>query len=97
MELVHYLFSLPDVECFLSQEKDPLENFFGCRQRGGVHDNPNAQEFCKNTQALRVINSVARAPKRGNCRGKTEAEESRENNTHAPLPKRPQKSSILCK
>ena len=76
MELVHYLFSLPDVECFLSQRicKDPLEHFFGCqRQRGGVHDNLNAQEFFKNTQALRVINSVARAPKRGNCRGQKKA------------------------
>ena len=30
MELVHYLFSLPDVECFLSQRicQDPLERFF---------------------------------------------------------------------
>ena len=30
---------------------------------------PNTQEFMKNTQALRVVNSVARAPLSGKCRG----------------------------
>ena len=68
MELVKYLFQQPDVISFLSQRlcQDPLENFFGCqRQRGGVHDNPNVQEFTGNTQALRVINSFCR-PTRGN-------------------------------
>ena len=34
-----------------------------------MHDNPNAQEFMKNTQALRVVNSIAKPPKSGNCRG----------------------------
>ena len=60
------------VTSFLSQRicQDPLENFFGCqRQRGGVHDNPNVQEFVKNTQALRVINSFCKGPSQGNCRG----------------------------
>ena len=54
VEMVRYLFSLPDVISFLSQRicQDPLEQFFGCqRQRGGVHDNPNCSEFMKNTQA----------------------------------------------
>ncbi len=71
IELVHYLFKIPDVQSFLSQRicQDPLENFFGCqRQRGGVHD-PNVEEFTKNTQALRVINSFCKGPARGNCRG----------------------------
>ena len=70
--LVRYLFLMEDVKSFLSQSicKDPLERFFGCRrQRGATHDNPNAQEFMKNTQALRVVNSVARAPLSGNCQG----------------------------
>ena len=70
--LVEYIFTLPDVKMFLSQRicQDPLENFFGCqRQHGGTHDNPNVQEFQKNMQALRVINSFAKGPAKGNCRG----------------------------
>ena len=64
-----------------------LERFFGCqRQRGGVHDNPNAQESMKNTQALRVIKSVSEAPKRGNCRGGTT--DTDKENVDEPLPKR---------
>ena len=61
MELVNYIFQIPGVKAFLSEKlcQDPLEKFFGCqRQRGGVNDNPNVQQFCANTQALRVINSV---------------------------------------
>ena len=64
LELVPYLFSLPDVQSFLSQRlcQDPLECFFGLqRQRGGVHENPNAVEFAKNTQALRVMKSVGKS------------------------------------
>ena len=51
MELTRYLFSVPGVKLFLSRRltQDPLEQFFGCqRQRGGVHDNPNAEEFLRN-------------------------------------------------
>ena len=36
---------------------------------GGTSDNPNVQEFYKNTGALRVVNSFCRTPARGNCRG----------------------------
>ena len=66
--------------------QDPLERFFGCqRQRGRVHDNPNAAEFLKNTQALRVTNSFSHHPNRGNCRGgNVEIAEA----TCEPLPKR---------
>ena len=40
--------------------QDPLEKFFGCqRMRGGTHDNPSVQEFCKNTQALRSLTRFA--------------------------------------
>lgn len=83
---------MPDVKVFLSQRicQDPLENFFGYqRQRGGTHDNPNVNEFQKNMQALRVINSFARGPAKGNCRGfdgdYTEVDIQKENK---PLPKR---------
>ena len=72
MALVRYLFTLPGVKVFLSERlcQDPLEKFFGCqRQRGGVSENPNVKEFYKNTQALRVVNSVARNAVYGNCRG----------------------------
>lgn len=97
MELVRYLFKQPDVKSFLSQRicQDPLENFFGRqRQRGGVHDNPNVQEFTKNTQALRVINSFGHRPTRGNCRGsRGECTNFKENvDDHEPLPKRPRSS-----
>lgn len=93
VELVRYLFTLNDVKSFLSQRicQDPIEHFFGCqRQRGAVHDNPNVQEFLKNTQALRVVNSVARAPLRGNCRHGTKDVVDKEN--CEPLPKRPRKT-----
>ena len=50
--------------------QDPLENFFGCqRQRGGANENPNVAQFCKNTQALRVINSVCGTVSKSNSRG----------------------------
>ena len=41
----------------------------------------------KNTQVLRVVNSVARAPLRGNCQGGNQDEVDKEN--CEPLPKRP--------
>lgn len=92
---MQYIFTIPGVTCFLSQRlcQDPLERFFGLqRQRGGVHDNPNAKEFRNNTQALRVVNSVARAPKRGNCRkGKQDTSLSNDD-INEPLPKRPRRS-----
>ena len=94
MELVQYLFTIPDVSSFLSQRicQDALERFFGCqRQRGGVHDNPNIQEFMKNTQALRVVNCIAKPPKKGNCRGgQQDLDVSQEN---VSLSKRPRQAS----
>ena len=71
VELVKYLFTLPDVSLFLSNRlcQDPLEKFFGQqRQRGRVNENPNVMEFVRNTQALRVINTTC-AKIRVNCRG----------------------------
>ena len=53
----------------------------------------------KKTQALRVVNSVARAPLSGNCRGGNQDEVDKEN--CEPLPKRPRHKSkkliiVIC-
>ena len=76
MELVKYIFTIPGVKFFLSGRlsQDTLENYFGCqRQRGGRHENPNVSEFCKNRQALKVVNSVCGSVSKGNCRGKKQS------------------------
>ena len=75
VELVQFVFMIPDVTCFLSERlsQDSLEIFFGCqRQRGGTSENPSIAEFCKNTQALRVITSACTNVSHGNCRGNVE-------------------------
>ncbi|KAL5471612.1 hypothetical protein EMCRGX_G029743 [Ephydatia muelleri] len=90
LELVPYLFSMPDVQSFLSQRlcQDPLERFFGLqRQRGGVHENPNVVEFAKNTQALRVVKSVCKSSSLGNCR-RGPVELANMDELCEPLPKR---------
>jgi hypothetical protein len=72
VELVPLIFKLGGVKFFLSEHlcQDPLENFFGCqRQRGRVNENPTVEQFCSNTQALRVIGSLCRDSVKGNCRG----------------------------
>lgn len=90
---MRYLFTLPDVKSFLSQRicQDPLERFLASSDRGGVNDNPNMEEFQKNTQALRVVNSVAPPPKRGNCRGRKLDCTLNKENVNEPLPKQARK------
>lgn len=71
IELAQILLTIPDAPPFLSRRitQDPLEKFFGLqRQRGRVNENPNVQEFLKNSQALRVIQACSSSIK-GNCRG----------------------------
>ena len=85
---MEYIFKIPGVKFFLSERisQDPLENFFGCqRQRGRTGENPNVQQFCKNTQALRVMNSVCGNVPKGNCRGRKQSDDIQENKA---LPKR---------
>jgi len=72
MELVPYLFQIDGVTCFLSEKlsQDALEKFFGIqRQKGRTNNNPTVYEFLKNTQALRVIDSIQVNDITGNCRG----------------------------
>lgn len=88
--LVKYLFTINGVKVFLSNRlcQDPLENFFGQqRQRGGVSDNPNSAEFLKNTQSLRIVNSMCRKAVKGNCRGRKSKQTIDEADLQ-PLPKR---------
>ena len=90
IELVQYLFTLPEVTSFLSEKisQDPLEKYFGRqRQRGGVNENPNVSQFLKGNQALRVINSIDLDITRGNTRGSNHCNISGTENV-MPLPKR---------
>ena len=90
VELVRYLFTVPGVKAFLSRRvsQDPLEQLFGCqRQQGGVHDNPSAAEFLKNSQVLRVVNSFCKKVGKGNCRGNT-SDAPNLDSENQPLPRR---------
>jgi len=92
IELLPLIMSIPGVKCFLSERlsQDPLEKFFGCqRQRGGTANNPNSYSFCKNSQALQVINSACADISRSNCRGHKLPLNAGEENR--PLPKRRRK------
>ena len=82
------VFAIPGVKVFLSEKlsQDTLEKFFGCqRQRGGTSDDPTVAEFLKNTNALRVINTVCRNVSHGNCRANKQICDPEKENT--PLPK----------
>lgn len=90
VELLEFFFTLPDVKCFLSNRlsQNPLEKFFGQqRQHGRASENPNASDFIKNTQALRVIDGVCRNI-RGNCRGSTSREVDKSMLEHLPKRRR---------
>jgi hypothetical protein len=84
---VRYILTKPGIDVFLSNKlcQDPLEKFFGQqRQRGRTNENPNARDFAKNMQALRVVNGVCSQIK-GNCHaGNNELS----NDDMGPLPKR---------
>ena len=88
VELVQFILKVPGAQFFLSEQisQDPLEKFFGVqRQRGRTGENPNVSQFCKNTQALRVINSVCGNVSKGNCRGRKQSIDMKDTK---PLPKR---------
>ena len=74
---------------FFSEQlcQDPLEKFFGSqRQWGKSHENPNVQQFCSNSQALRVINGTCVNVSKSNCRGNKATIDWEQENL--PLPKR---------
>ena len=89
--MTEYVFTIPGVKVFLSNRicQDPLENFFGQqRQRGRVNENPNALEFLRNTQALRIVNVDCKTV-RGNCRGEKKGKKRKPITVdNAPLKKR---------
>ena len=87
VEIVEYLLVTIFLSGWLSQ--DSLEKFFGCqRQRGKSNENPNAHDFCKNTQALRVINTVCKDVPRGNCRGSKHSIDWEAESKHLPKRRR---------
>ena len=86
IELARVLLSIPEAPPFLSRRitQDPLEKYFGLqRQRGRVNENPNVQEFQKNSQALRVVQACTLSV-RGNCGGNVDVDVAE----HAPLHRR---------
>lgn len=83
VELTRYLFTVSGVKVFLSQRicQNVLENSWAATDRGrACNDNPNALEFYRNTQPLRVINTASRVVE-DNCCGtmKEHAEIYKEN------------------
>ena len=95
LELVPYMFTIPGVNSFLSERisQDPLEKYFGReRQRGGVNDNPNACQFLKGNQALRVVNAINFDVVLGNIRGSNKLSLPGKENAQ-PLRKRRRQSS----
>ena len=94
MEFTRYLFTQPGVKVFLSQ-RICQDKFFVCqRQRGDTHDNPNALEFLRNTQTLRVVNTASCVVK-GNCHG-TMREKAETDQENQPLLKRRRKRKFVC-
>ena len=91
VEVVQYIFSLPDVSLFLSNRlcEDPLERFFGQqRQRGRVNEN--------NVVIRRLYESLIQFVHgniRGNCCGSQKAGQAPELE-NMPLPKR--RSKYIC-
>lgn len=86
IELAQTLLSISGAPPFLSRHitQDPLEKYFGLqRQRGRVNENPNVQEFHKNSQALCVVQACAASIK-GNCRGNADIDPDE----HSPLCRR---------
>ena len=72
LELIPYLFKIKGVSSFLNEKlsQDPLEKFFSVqRQQGQSNEKPTVSWFLKNTQGLKVINSIWLKDITGNCRG----------------------------
>ena len=94
MIVLHLFIGTTSVHCtsfFLFQDEEEVQTkcTSGCqRQRGRVNENPTVTEFCKNTEKLRVINSVCLDSVKGNCRGKKCTEPLNMEKENRPLPQR---------
>ena len=92
LELLPTVLAIPGVKLFLSDKinQDPLEKFFGrLRQHGRANQNPTVAEALKNTQTLRVVDSVWVDDLTGsNCRGRKRKSKFLETEDCKPLPKR---------
>ena len=71
IEISEYLLSYPGVTALFSDHfnQGPLESFFGKQRPHGSHcDNQTVKDFLYNTTSLRLQESLAKDPVRGNCR-----------------------------
>jgi len=97
LELIPYLFDIEGVSSFLSEKlsQDALEKFFGVqRQCGKSNENPTVAQFLKNTQGIRVINSIWIGDITGNCCGcKRKSYDLESADLDTPLKKRRRRSS----
>lgn len=92
VDMTKYLLSRHK-DLFLLSERfsqDPLENYFGRqRARGGRNENANMQQCLMNASALRMQQSGALNPVRGNCSRKRHMDIDESAVISAtPLPKR---------
>jgi len=91
------LFKIPGVTGFLSNKinQDPLEKFFGIqRQTGRSNENPTVAQFIKNTDTIRVINSIWIDDITGNCRGQNSKKYTDFEAAKLPLCKRKRRMSF---
>ena len=101
LELVPLLLRLDGVSVFLSEKlsQDSIENYFGnLRQLGRANENPTIAQVLKNSQNIRVINSIWLKEITGNCRGckrkSYDLESVNLDDLNKPLPKRCRRRSM---
>ena len=101
LELVPLLLRLDGVSVFLSEKlsQDSIENYFGnLRQLGRANENPTIAQVLKNSQNIRVINSIWLKEITGNCRGckrkSYDLESVNLDDLNKPLPKRRRRRSM---
>ena len=97
LELIPYLCEMEGVDSFPSEKlsQDALKHLFGIqRQCGKSNENPTVAQFLKNTQGIRVINTIWLKDNTGNSRGcKRKSYDLESVDLNAPLKKRCRRSS----
>ena len=97
VELIPYLFKIPNVRGFLSYtiNQDPLEKYFGIQhQAGKSNENPTVSQFVKNTDTIRVIRAIWIDDITGNCRGHNSKKHLDFEAAKKPLQKRKRRKSF---